>query len=60
MSAPNPDDDGQSVSVPIPGGGEVTADGPGSEQQDNSQPGQNWSTDSEQPNGVGGGTMGPQ
>ncbi len=59
MSSPDSGDDGQSVSIPIPGGGEVTADGPASDQQE-SPPGQNWSTDSEQPNSVGGGAGNPQ
>jgi hypothetical protein len=59
MSAPDPNDNGQSVRVPIPGGGDVTAEGPGSEQQE-SPASQNWSTDSAQPNSVGGGTIGPQ
>jgi hypothetical protein len=58
MSDPDSGDDGQSVRVPIPGGGDVTADGPGSDQQE--PPGQNWSTDSLQPNSVGGGAADPQ
>lgn len=59
MSDPDSGDDGQSVRVPIPGGGDVTADGPGSDSQE-SPPGQNWSTDSLQPNSVGGGAADPQ
>lgn len=59
MSDPDSGDDGQSVSVPIPGGGDVTADGPGSHQSESSA-GQNWSTDSLQPNSVGGGAADPQ
>ena len=59
MSGSNSSDDGQSVSVPIPGGGEVTADGPASDQQQ-SPLYQNWSTDTQQPNPVGGVPIGPQ
>jgi hypothetical protein len=59
LSVPDSSDDGQSVRVPIPGGGEVSAEGPESDQQE-SPPGQNWSTDSQQPNSVGGGAADPQ
>jgi hypothetical protein len=59
MSDPDPGDSGQSMRVPIPGGGDVSVDGPDSDQQE-SPPSQNWSTDSQQPNSVGGGAADPQ
>lgn len=52
-------DDGSSVSVPIPGGGEIHVDGPASEAPAGIGPIENWSTQRTNPSSVGTGPLGP-
>jgi hypothetical protein len=53
------EDDGSTVSVPIPGGGEIMVDGPESEASTNIGPTENWLTRSTNPSSVGTTPMGP-
>lgn len=55
----DPGGDGSSVIVPIPGGGDVSADGPAVEPQDNPPPTETWSSQQQAPNSVGGAPTGP-
>ena len=63
ISLPAPDadpgGDGSSVTVPIPGGGEVSADGPALDPQNTPPPTETWTTQGQTPNSVGGAPTGP-
>jgi hypothetical protein len=52
-------DDGSTIAVPIPGGGEVQVDGPASEAPAGIGPIENWSTQRTNPFSVGTGPLGP-
>ncbi len=52
-------DDGSTVAVPIPGGGEIQVDGPASEAPAGLGPIENWSTQRTNPSSVGTGPLGP-
>jgi hypothetical protein len=52
-------DDGSTVAVPIPGGGEIQVDGPVSEAPVIISPNENWSTQRTNPFSVGTGPVGP-
>jgi hypothetical protein len=52
-------DDGSTVAVPIPGGGEIHVDGPASEAPAGIGPIENWSTQRTNPSSVGTGPSGP-
>jgi hypothetical protein len=52
-------DDGSTVAVPIPGGGEIQVEGPASEAAAGIGPIENWSTQRTNPSSVGTGPMGP-
>src|SRR5271170_496274 len=53
------DDDGSTVTVPIPGGGEIQVNGPQSEMPASVGPTENWSTQRTNPFSVGTGPIGP-
>jgi hypothetical protein len=61
LPAPDPDPggDGSSVTVPIPGGGAVSADGPALDPQNFPPPTETWTTQGQTPNTVGGLPIGP-
>ena len=61
LPAPDPDPggDGSSVTVPIPGGGAVSADGPAIAPQNFPPPTETWTTQGQTPNSVGGLPTGP-
>lgn len=52
-------DDGSTVAVPIPGGGEIEVDGPASESPAGIGPIENWSTLRTNPSSLGTGPLGP-
>jgi hypothetical protein len=52
-------DDGSTIAVPIPGGGEIQVDGPESEAPTSIGPTENWSTQRTNPFSVGTAPMGP-
>jgi hypothetical protein len=52
-------DDGSTVTVPIPGGGNVVVEGPASEAPAGLGPIENWSTQRTNPSSVGTGPIGP-
>jgi hypothetical protein len=52
-------DDGSTIAVPIPGGGEVQVEGPASEAPAGIGPIENWSTQRTNPFSVGTGPLGP-
>ncbi|MHB8381927.1 MAG: hypothetical protein ACYDC3_06250 [Candidatus Binataceae bacterium] len=56
----DPGGDGSSVTVPIPGGGSVTADGPAPEATATQTSNELWSTQMQNPNSIGGVPIGPQ
>jgi hypothetical protein len=52
-------EDGSTVVVPIPGGGEIQVDGPASETPAGIGPIENWATQRNNPSSVGTGPIGP-
>jgi hypothetical protein len=52
-------DDGSTVAVPIPGGGEIQVDGPASETPARLGPIENWTNQRNNPFSVGGTPLGP-
>lgn len=55
----DPGGDGSSVVVPIPGGGEVSAEGPALDMPTPVPPTETWTTQGQTPNSVGGLPIGP-
>jgi hypothetical protein len=52
-------DDGSTVAIPIPGGGEIQVEGPASETPAARSPIENWATQRNNPSSVGTGPLGP-